>query len=353
VTLADAPFPDSDGLRHSTLKTSGLPARILSVLRDGGLAVLEDLCGPIPPCERLDADDRALLTRVVTYAHTVCDGNPPTLSLPEWMELFLPSRLVDTLQLHYGLQDSAAALSRHEARLRETGFKLGVSRERARQLIGLATGTLQQALPLYAAEPLYRAAEKILHEDGGVATPKSLAARHGPSWGELSPVGAFLLLTHLVPGRLTLYRGFFSECAPKLIERAENSLRDQLTAQAGLTPIAQIADNLPRSACPPGIPDAGPLLLALLRHLPDMLATRDDRCGLAARDGSVLLREILATTGETPLRILVEAFNERLYPECRRGSGYIRNALGLDPQIHKSAPGRYDLPGGLQTDLPL
>jgi hypothetical protein len=353
VTLADAPFPNSEGLRHGSLQTSGLPARILAPLRAGGLSVLEDLCGPIPECPRLDINDRALLNRVLAFAHTVCDGAPPTLSLPEWLELFLPVRLVDTLQLHYGLQEPAAALSMHEARLRETGSRLGVSRERARQLIGLATGSLRQALPLYAAEPLFRMAQNILHAEGGVITPEALAQRNDPLWGGLSPVGGFLLLTQLVPGRLTLYRDFFSECTPKLIERAEFALRDHLTAQAGLAPIAHLAAALPRNAQPPGVPTAEPMLLALLRHLPDTFATRDGRCGFAARDGAVLLREILAATGESPLRLIGEAFNERVYPECRRGSGYIRDTLGRDEQIRKTSPGHYDLPGGLQTDLPL
>jgi len=353
MTLADAPFPDSDGLRQGSLKTSGLPARILAALRAGGLSILEDLCGPIPPCAKLDVDDRALLDRVVTYTHAVCDGNTPMLSLPKWLDLFLPARLKDALQLHYGLNEPAAALSMHETRLRETGFKLGVGRERARQLIGLGTDILQQALPLYAAEPLVRAAQQILHGEGGVISPDSLVRRDDSVWGGLSPVGTFLLLTHLVPSRLTLYRGFFSECAPKLIERAENALRDHLTAHAGLLPVAQIADHLPKAARPSAVPSAEPLLLTLLRHLPDMLATRDGRCGFTARDGAVLLREILAETGEAPIRILVDAFNDRLYPECRHGSGYVRDTLGRDPQIRKTAPGRYDLPGGLQSDLPL
>jgi len=353
TSSSGASFPNSDGLRHSALQTSGLPARILAVLRTGDLTTLDDLCGPLPPHEKLDVDDRALLSRVVTYCQSICDGQPRKLTLPEWLGLFLTPRLADTLQLHYGLNEPAAALAQHEARLRETGFKLGVSRERARQLIHLATDALRQALPLFAAEPLYRAAESALHSEGGVLAPEALARRTDSDWGGMSPVGAFLLLTQLVPGRLTLYRDFFSECSPKLLERAENTLRDTLTAGDGLTPIAEIAKTLPKSARPPGVPSAEPLLLALLRHMPDSLATHDGRCGFAARDGAILLREILATTGEAPLRILVDAFNDRLYPECRRGSGYVRDTLGRDPQIRKVAPGRYDLPGGLQTDLPL
>ena len=137
------------------------------------------------------------------------------------------------------------------------------------------------------------------------------------------------------------------------MERAEKALRDRLSAASGLLPIAEIGARLPKSARPPGVPSAEPLLLALLRHMPDTLATRDGRAGLAARDGAELLRETLAATGEAPLRTLVDAFNERLQPECRRGSGYVRDILRRDPLVRRTSPGRYALPGGLQTRLPL
>ena len=96
-----------------------------------------------------------------------------------------------------------------------------------------------------------------------------------------------------------------------------------------------------------------PLLGALLRHIPETLATRDGRGGLAARHGAQLLREVLAGGGETPLKALVSAFNERVHPECRRGSGYVRDVLRRDPRIRKTSPGRYALPEGFQADLPI
>ena len=78
----------------------------------------------------------------------------------------------------------------------------------------------------------------------------------------------------------------------------------------------------------------------------------DGRTGRADRAGGELLREILAA-GEAPLRALVDSFNARLYPECRRGSGYVRDTLQHDPLVRRPAPGRYALPGGLQAGLPL
>ena len=353
MTSPDAPFPNADGLCHGALQASGLPARVLAALRAGGFATLGDLRKPLPPSDRLDADDRALLSRVAAYASASCGRRPPPLDLLEWLGLFLTPRLADVVRLHYGLDDPAASLCLHEAKLRDTGFKLGVTRERARQLLGLATRTLRQALPLFAAEPLFRAAENLLREAGGALDSAALARRADPDWGGASPVGAFLLLSRLIPGRLVLYRDFFSGFSAKLVERTEKALRDRLAAATGLLPVSEIAARLPRSARPPGVPSAEPLLLALLRHMPDTFATRDGRAGLAARDGPELLRETLADTGEAPVRILVDAFNARLCPECRRGSGYVRDVLARDPAVRKTAPGRYVLPGGLQAQLPL
>ena len=347
-----SPVPAPDGLRHAALPASGLPARILAVLRASGILTLGDLSRPLPASDKLDADDRALLARVAAYAGAACSGRPPALNLCEWLALFLPARLADTVHLHFGLGDPAVAIARHETRLRETGFKLGVTRERTRQLLGLAFNSLRQALPLHAAEPLFRTARELLHAAGGVLDPVDLAARRVPVWGGASPVGSFLLLAQLLPGRITRYRDFFSEFAPTLIERVEKALRDRLAAQPGLQPVASLAAGLPKSARPGGVP-AEPLLLILLRHLPDALVTRDGRAGRAETAAAGLLQEVLATTGETALRNIVAAFNARLRPECQRGSGFVRDTLQREPRIRRTGPGRYALPGGLQTDLPL
>lgn len=351
-----SPAPASSGLaafRDAPLQASGLPPRILAALRAGGAAKLGDLCGTPPAGAGLDADDHALLGRVAAWCRAACAGQPPRLNLPEWLALFLPPRLADALQIHFGLQDPAAALARHETKLGDTGFKLGVTRERARQLLALAFGTLRQTLPLFAAEPLFRAAERALRAAGGALDAATLAARADSAWGGASPVGAFLLLARLLPGRIVVYRGFFSEFSDTLLDRMEKALRDRLVLARGLLPVSEIAAGLPRAARPPGVPSAEPLLLVLLRHLPDTLATRDGRAGLADRDGAEILREALAAAGEAPLRILADAFNARVQPECRRGSGYVRAALHGDPRVRRTAPGRYALPGGLQAGLPL
>ena len=350
---ASSPVPGADGLRHGALPASGLPARILAVLRTGGCATLGDLRPPLPAGDPLDADDRALLARIAAYAGAAVDGHPPPLNFSEWLALFLPPRLADAVRLRYGLDDPAAALARHEAKLGDVGFKLGVTRERARQLLGLAFGSLRQALPLFATEPFYRAAAAELLAAGGALSVAELAARTAPVWGGAAPVGVALFLAQFVPGRLVLYRGFFCAFSVRAVERVEKALRDRLAAAAEPPPLAELAAAWPKSARPPGAADLAPLLRTLARHLPDALATRDGRAGLADRHAAPLLREILAGGGEMPLRALVAEFNARVFPECRRGSGTLRDALRRDPLVRKAGPDRYALPAGLQTNLPL
>ncbi len=353
MTSPNPLFPETDVLRQEPLQASGLPVRILASLHAAEFTTLGDLCHPLPACEKLDADDRSLLTRIASYVKTACTESPPTLNLRDWLSLFLTPRLADSIQLHYGLQEPSALLSLHQVSLRDTGFKLGVTRERTRQLLGLAHQALRNPLPLFAAEPIYRAMEATLHQSGGALDTTALAKSSDPAWNPLSPLGTFLLLMNLAPDRLTLYRDLCGELSPALMDRIEKSVRDQMSAANRLLPISEIEAHLPPSARPSGIPSATPLLLALLRHMPDILTTRDGRAGFATRDGAELLREILSTCGESPLRTLVAAFNARLHPECQRGSGYVRDTLQSDPLVHKTAPSRYSLPGGLQTHLPI
>ena len=353
MTSSRLPFSNLDVLRQEPLQASGLPTRILTILRSHHFSSIGDLCQPLPACEKLDADDRTLLSRIAAYVQATCQENPPSLNLRDWLTLFLPPRLADAIQLHYGLQETSALLPQHQVSLRDTGFKLGVTRERTRQLLALAHNVLRNPLPLFAAKPLYRAMEEILHHSGGVLDSASLAKCEDSAWSPLSPVGTFLLLMNLAPDRLTLYRNLCSILSAPLLDHIEKALRDQLSAANRLLFLSEIEAGLPPSAHIPDIPSATPLLRALLRHMPDTFATRDGRAGFAARDGAELLRQILSTIGESPLRTLVEAFNARLYPECQRGSGFVRAILQHDPLVRKTSPARYALPGGLQTDLPL
>ena len=74
-------FPETNVLRQEPLQASGLPARILALLHASEFTTLGDLCRPLPACDKLDADDRALLARIAAYVKAACTEDPPTLNL--------------------------------------------------------------------------------------------------------------------------------------------------------------------------------------------------------------------------------------------------------------------------------
>jgi hypothetical protein len=331
-------------LRDAPMADAGLPPRIVAALAADGRAQIRDLCDLDSSPGQLDADDRSLLARVAQWCAAAERAAAPPLGLLDWIALFLPPRPADAVRLHYGLLDPLPALSAHDASLRDTAFKLGVTRERTRQILAAARHVLQCPLPLLAAAPLFRCAENALLAGGGALAPAAVAQLADAAWGDASPVGAFLLLSRLAPHRIAVYRELFSTLSPRDLERIELAARDAMAAANSLVSVHSLAADLRTH---PG------LLPALLRRLPDVVATLDHRAGIAVRDASQLLREILVDLGESPLRRIVEAFNLRVHPESRRGSGFVRDALRRDPRVLKTAPARYALPGGLQTRLPL
>ena len=338
-------------LRDAPPEAGGFPPRILAALRAAGLQSLGDALRAPPDLPRLDADDRALLGRIADWGRRALADGPEPLDAQRWLDLFLVPRHADAIRLHYALSDPTASLALHERKLRDTGFKLGVTRERARQILRDAHAALAAPLPQFAAAPLYAAARDAIAAAGGLVDGAARARNADAAWGGAAPVGVVLMLSRLAPARIAVYRDLFTLHSPAAVERIELALRDRLSAAGQLLPIRDLAAALSPPLQPAA--DAPRLLAPQLRHLPDALAARDGRAGLAARDASEILREILAEEGESPLRILLDAFNARVHPECRRGSGFLRDVLRRDPLVRGAAPGRYVLPGGLQTRLPL
>ncbi|MDR0993473.1 MAG: hypothetical protein LBN38_02745 [Verrucomicrobiota bacterium] len=330
---------------------SGLPPRILAVLQADGFSTLGALAKAKAPSASawLDADTHGLLERTTAYLRAWLAGTPPSLTLSAWLALFLPPKRQEVLRLRYALETSSPSLSAHEVSLGRVGSQLHLTRERVRQLANTALRTLSQPLPAAAAEPLLRLAEQAMAGAGNALDAEGLADWADPAWGDLSPTGGFLLLARLWPERLTVYRNFFTPLPPRQVDHLEKTMRDALMQAGELMPVASLAAGIRKPAATVAGPDGvEALLLALLRHSPDTLALRDGRAGLAHRDLTLLVHEILAERGETALPVLLDALNARLYPESQKGSGTLRDLLFHDPLVRKTAPGRYDLPGGHQ-----
>lgn len=352
------------------VEDSGLPPRLISALHAQGVttwgqwaesvaapAVLSDVAKGSPEWAQEDAE---WLRRLAVYVRDDLRGEAAPLSFVQWLELFLPSRWLKAVQVRRALDREGDALPLHDRPLCQVGEELGVTRERARQLLESAQRILSAPLAQEAARPLYASARRTLLAAGGGMTPAewTAAVAAAPLWSGASPSGALLWLSNLVPDGIGVYRKVFVALPDALIGDLDGFLHGMIHQMGTLVTLQMLAQRFPLLDRFPEIHDLEPFLALLARQSSECLLTRDGRVGLCSRDASSLLREILLAVAPTasasegmPLTALTEAFHARVVPESQRGRGQIRTWALADPWIQRVAPDRFALLPGYQPTL--
>lgn len=326
------------------LADTGLPPRLLAVLRAAGCRTCGDWDAKpsAPDFSNLPDADRAWALRIATALRPlVRSSEAPPMPFARWLETLLPDRWHAASVHRRALDADGAALSLHEIPLARVGSALGITRERARQLLDLAHALLAAPLAQALAAPLYADARTALDASGGALSPAEWlqAAGVSPLWADASPVGALLVLHDTAPSRITLHRGLFSSLAPAAADVLDTRLRDALRQADGLLPLGVL----------PGAPPA--MYLRLARRMPDVIALRDGRAGWLDRDAPRLLREILLARGPRRLDSLAADYNALVHPESQRGIGLVRQWILADPAIRRLSPNLYTLAPGYQPSL--
>ena len=263
---------------------------------------------------------------------------PPPRSFADWLSAMLPERWRLAVTVRRALDGEGAAPALHERPLAQVGAELGVTRERARQILESALRVLSAPLAQRLADGLYESARGILEAGGGGLFPAEWvrAAEGNPLWAGVSPAGALLVLHRAAPHRIGLYREMFTVLSAEELDRLDAQLRQALRQAGGLLPLGVLGNGM-----------AG----RLARRAPDLLALPDGRAGLMDRDAPRLLHEILLARGPLRLPLLAEAFNAKVFPESQRGPGRIRMWVLGDPAIRRLAPDVYGLAPGFQPVL--
>lgn len=329
------------------LADTGLPPRFLAALRAAGLETCGQWGGATAPlaaarlpeedvrwAEKLGVALRALL------AAEAKKKNLPPKSFADWLSTMLPERWRLAVTVRRVLDGEGAAPSLHERPLVQVGGELGVTRERARQILESALRVLAAPLAQRLADGLYESARGILEAGGGGLFPAEWvqAAEENPLWSGVSPTGALLVLHRAAPERIGLYREMFTVRPAEELDRLDAQLRQALRQSGGLLPVGVLGN-------------AAALAGRLARRSPDLLVLRDGRAGLVERDATRLLHEILLARGPLRLALLAEAFNAKVFPESQRGTGRIRVWVLGDPAIRRLAPDVYGLAPGFQPVL--
>jgi hypothetical protein len=324
---------------------TGLPPRFLAALHtagcetcgqwDGGGEVFAAAGLPEEDVRWAETVGGALKALLAAEAKKV--GRPP-MCFADWLAAMLPDRWRMAVGLRRALDGEGAAPSLHERPLAQVGAELGVTRERARQILESALRVLAAPLAQRLADGLYESARGILESGGGGLFPSEWvrAAEGNPLWSGVSPTGALLVLHQAAPDRIGLYREMFTVLSAEELDRQDAQLRQALRQAGGLLPLGVLGNGM-----------AG----RLARRAPDLLALRDGRAGLVDRDAPRLLHEILLARGPLRLAVLAEAFNAKVHPGSQRGTGRIRMWVLGNPSIRRIAPDVYGLAPGFQPEL--
>ena len=265
------------------------------------------------------------------------------MRVAEWLEGAVPERWREAVWARRALDGEGGGVGLHEVTLARVGEKLGVTRERARQILERAREALSGEEAQGAAEGLYGAARTVLEGAGGAMMPGEWAKAVGGAeeWAGVSPTGALLVLHDAAPGRIGLHRGVFTVLGEARADAVDGRLRNALRRAGAAVPLGALSGT---------VGDAR-LLERLARSMPDVLVLRDGRAGLLERDGPRVLREILLARGDLRLEALAGTYNAAAFPECQKGVGKVRQWVLGDAAVERKGTGVYGLREGYQAEL--
>lgn len=339
------PGGDVHGWDGRTLEDTGLAPRIVAALRKAGVESCGDWGGKeeVLAGTGLPTEDCEWAGRVGRVLAGALGGQGSEMEFADWLGAMLPERWRRAVEVRMALDGEGTALSLHDAPLGMVGEALGVTRERARQVLGMAGKVLAAPLAQWAAGRLYGAARAVLESAGGGMFPAEWAAAAGEEgmWRGVSPVGALLVLHGAAPERIGLHRGLFVSLSVAEAEALDGRLRAAMRQGGGLVPLGVVGGSAKGAA----------MMERLARTMPDALVSRDGRAGLVERDARRLLREILLARGALRLETLAGAFNASVFPECQRGVGKVREWVLGDAAVRRVDAGVYGLAEGYQPEL--
>lgn len=280
----------------------------------------------------------------------------PACALDRWLAETLRPRDAEALRHAYRLLEAPTASQSIPAPLRDIAAPLGVSRERARQLLARALSRLAEsaAAPTPALDELLQSARALLRRAHGTLR-RDDAIPAAPAFGAAAPWPVLRLLADILPApAFLLHRDFLTLASADLADAAESYFLAALRAATTLLPLAELADAAPDAiadALPPR--DRQALFAALALAIPGVVLTRDGRVALVDVGLPDLLCALLADRPDSTLSALVQAYNLLVFPRCQLGLGHVRLHLLRLPSVIRPTPNHYRLAEPHQPALPL
>ncbi len=344
---------EAGSLWGGDIRESGLPPRVTGGLRRAGVATLGAWVesGEGAAAGEAEGEDRAWARRLWRAARRLKESGEGCGDFAEWLGTCLPERLGRVVRRRYALEEDGRRVALHERALSVVGRELGVGRERARQLAGMALEVLGARLPRALTKGFLPAVVGGLEAAGGALDGAEAAEAgafgDGRAWGGLSAVGGLVVLSRLGGTGVEEYRGFFTTADRRTVGAVDEYVNLALHGAEGWVDVGRLGERWARR----GGGDAGRLPELLTRNGTGTTATLDGRAGRSTVCTALLLEELLAERSPQGVAELTAEYNRRVHAGCQKGRGGIRAALLADPDVVRTGPDRYALRAGLQGRL--
>jgi hypothetical protein len=253
----------------------------------------------------------------------------------------LPPRTCELLELRYGLRNELPPASGPCLTLHEAGLRLGLVRERVRQLEREARRLLG-ALPARAAlAPLRLRFEACMEACGGIADEGDVAAALPAQALDGYHAAAFLRLCCDCQGWFSTHRSFFSRLPAGALRDVESAALRELSASRSLRTLRDLAARLPLPSAL-GAPERERLVTRLLPRVPRITATRAGEVFLYGSGLPALIEAHLKAHGPSEAGTIFNGINAALLPGGRKSLQVFLRILRNDPRFVAREDRRFD-----------
>lgn len=261
---------------------------------------------------------------VISYAH-----------LEEFLRRWLPPRARAVVEHRFLLREHGNGQPEPLATLQSFARRRHLTRERVRQILSRAQRLLNCAPAQWALRQAGGHFAQRINARGGAVEAKTVARWRDPWMGPYSATGTLGFLCRFTDA-LRYRQGVFTTAENARMDAVKRELLELLRAAPVPLPPAQILSSLSDG-------DRA-LAEALLRHLPEIAATRNGEFFLARKHRELLLERVLEQArGPLHFRAVAERFNQMVAPPLRyRPYGIVR-LLERCPRCERLSDGYYRL----------
>jgi hypothetical protein len=327
---------------------SGLSVRVINCLQTAGVRAVGQLRDwsekDLMALRNFGATSREDVRRFFQWTKRLECPNGRIFSFRSLLREFLNLQELMVVEQRFGLNDPRFRPNHKRPTLqRIASMRLGVTRERVRQIEELAVARLRSRLCRAVMEQQEILWHNRIQERGCVVTCTEVAEWvNDPLLGGYEPWGVLLLLSEIT-SRIRVRYNYFTTLPQLVVDDAQRLILKLLNASRRPVAFENIVSKVSRELN--SLNGQHPRVVkVLLENHPEISGTLDRRY-FADSVGAPLVLASLLQECDQPVHFhaLTRLYNSAMSPQSRKGTGYILRVLTLMPQAERTSCAIYAL----------